>query len=232
VYDKIALDWKKKRLKPWPVFTKFYLNGISQWSKTIKSSQQTCPELHVDLGSGSGRHSEFFLQHHNRLIDLDISREMLRNNPYCSLKVQASLEKLPFRPNTFDSLSAVATLHHIQGEKNRERVIQEICFTCKPKAMICITVWRFYQEKFKMEYLKQIHESFSHKDSEFGDVQVPWSLENPELKNSMEKIDRFYHLFRAQEFIQLMKPIKKVQKKALGNKDSKDNFFFIGYNEK
>jgi len=225
MFDAIASDWKKKRSREWRPYVEIiepYLdNLILNYTK-----EDNLPLIFIDLGCGSGRHSDFFQKFCDRLIDLDESREMLKINPSKSIKIQAQMNSLPFRNSSFDGIFSVASLHHLKSLKARNTTIMEIERIGKSNALISITVWRFYQKKFIKQYFDQLNRSFEIKDtSEIGNVIVPWTVS----QNGVEKkIERFYHLFRVVEFRRLMTQFEKILKSTMGKGKNKDNFIFIG----
>ena len=156
MFDQIAKDWKQKRQHPWKPFTNLASKWIPIWQSTYPFFNKTL--LFLDLGAGSGRHSQFLLTFCKCLIDLDISFPMLKLNTSRSIKIQSSLDFLPFRENAFDGLFSIAALHHIKGNKNREKARDEIQYVGKKGALICFSVWRFYQKKFIDEYYQQFQD--------------------------------------------------------------------------
>ena len=145
MFDDIAHDWKRKRNYPWKPFEKIIKKWIPIWNKKYSLPSQSL--LFLDLGAGSGRHSALFLKYAHRLIDLDISSAMLKLNESSSLKVQASINQLPFREDVFDGIFSVAALHHIKGKDNRNQVRKDMIRVGRKRGLICFTVWRFYQKK-------------------------------------------------------------------------------------
>jgi ubiquinone/menaquinone biosynthesis C-methylase UbiE len=230
LFDDIAFDWTQKRSKPWPIFNSFFSNGYKLWLEQISQNTDQNSQIILDLGAGSGRNSDFLLQTCQILIDLDESREMISQNNSKSHKIQASMDHLPFRQDIFHGIVAIASFHHIKTIQLRLKTLSEIKRVGTNKCLICISVWRFYQKKFIGEYKKQIGQL---NDIELiGDVQVPWNYYSEDSCHEKRIKNRFYHLFRVSEFYKLMRSFKKLSKNALGNKKSKNNFFFFGMNIK
>lgn len=228
MFDKIATDWARKRQKPWKPLVKILDKWEAIWRRKFYHSISRNHCLFIDLGAGSGRHSNYFLQFCFRLIDLDQSREMLQENETNSLKIQAHMDYLPFRDQKFDGICSIAALHHVKGISNRKRVINEIIRIGLPNSLICITVWRFYQKKFYKDFLTQLKMAMNGDlNHEIGDVIVPWTLSQ---KGQNLTIKRFYHLYRSVEFSQLIRHLFRLQKGAMGNNNQKTNFYFIGAN--
>ncbi len=244
MFDDIASDWKNKRKNPWTPFVELLTPLITQWMHSLPPSDPN-HLIFVDLGAGSGRHSEFFSQYCRRLVELDQSRPMLRKNGSSSEKLQADLTALPFRPNSIDGLLAVASLHHIPGHSNRESVITTMNSIVRARGFVCITVWRFKQKKFMDLYRDHLArmssfspdpssglnassgmKSYSKSDlaskvvsvQEFGDVEVPWKLSQ---KTGNITVQRFYHLFRAVEFRKLMRGFSNRYIVSFGSGDKK-----------
>ena len=100
----------------------------------------------------------------------------------------------------------------------------------QPGSFIVITVWRFFQPKFMKIFRQQLNTDWESRSFELGDISLPWTLQDQSTHHRLStKIDRFYHLFRAQEFINLVKPFNLITLQAIGNYESKDNFFYFGY---
>ncbi len=226
MFDNIAPDWARKRKNPWIPFVDLVNKWIKIWKSGYDQEKGMCYYLFIDLGSGSGRHSHYIQQFCFRLIDLDQSREMLKVNKSASSKIQANMDHLPFRSNIFDGIFSIAAIHHVKGKENRNKVIQEINFIGKDNAVICITVWRFFQKKFLKEFFHQIRNcSQTKKRMEIGDITIPWTISK---KGNNIVIDRFYHLFRANEFSEFISNFNSIFRCTMGNKDERNNFFFIG----
>ena len=225
MFDEIASDWAQKRSREWKPFVEIIEPWIDKWAQNY-TKNENFPFIFIDLGCGSGRHSDFFQRFCKILIDLDESREMLKKNHSKSIKIQAQMNHLPFRNSSFDGIFSVASLHHLRSSKERNNTILDINRVGIRNSIVSITVWRFYQKKFMKQFLDQLSRSFEEKkDSEIGDVIVPWTISQ---KGVEKKIERFYHLFRAVEFKQLMSQFDKLQKSAMGKGKNKNNFIFIG----
>lgn len=225
MFDEIASDWAKKRSREWRPFVEIIEPWLDKWVQYY-THDENLPFIFIDLGCGSGRHSEFFQKFCRKLIDLDESREMLKKNRSDSIKIQAQMNSLPFRNSSFDGIFSVASLHHLRSLKERNNTIMEINRIGRRNALISITVWRFYQKKFMKQFLEQINRSFEEKNnSQIGDVIVPWTVSQ---KGAEKRIERFYHLFRVVEFGRLMSNFKKLHKSTMGKEKNKNNFLFIG----
>lgn len=225
MFDEIASDWAKKRSREWKPFVEIFEPWMDKWVQNY-SNDENFPFIFIDLGCGSGRHSDFFQKFCVELIDLDESREMLKKNHSKSIKIQAQMNSLPFRNSSFDGIFSVASLHHLRSLKERENTIMEINRIGRRNALVSITVWRFYQKKFMKQFLDQLNRSFEEeKNYEIGDVIVPWTVSQ---KGVDKKIERFYHLFRAVEFKHLMSKFEKLHNSTMGKGKNKNNFIFIG----
>ena len=228
MFDQIAEDWGHKRKKPWQAFT----TKITPWLIDLEKTKHKFSRLFLDLGCGSGRHSDFFLQYSRRLIDVDASREMLRLNSSSSLKIHTDMTALPFREDQFDAIFSIATLHHIPTALKRKHVVSEMTRMGVSNALMCVVVWRLYQKKFLPEMLSQLEQfTFASGEHEIGDVDIPWTVSGGSAGQNV-KVLRFYHLFLIPEFRKLMSPFQALQHGTLGNRNEKTNFYFIGVIQK
>jgi hypothetical protein len=238
MFDPIASDWKRVRAQPWQLFTDLAEPIIESWNTSKSVKKELPPYLGIDLGGGTGRHLEFFREHGFRLVELDISFEMLRNLPQDTPKIHASMEYCPFRENQFSGIFAIASIHHIRGQLNRINCVKEINRIGSPNALVFITVWRLYQQKFKDLYKSSLLTEWIQKSndkketsgamSERGDTEINWTVSDRENT----KYPRFYHLFLSPEFLSLIAPFKKIKRCTMGKKHPKENFFFAGKIEK
>jgi SAM-dependent methyltransferase len=94
----------------------------------------------------------------------------------------ADAVSLPYPDNTFDWAIAVATYHHIQGDKQRQKAFQELRRVLKPGGEAFITVWNRWQPSF---WLKG------------KEVNMPW-------KSRGKILYRYYYLFSYPELRSLL----------------------------
>ena len=123
------------------------------------------------------------------LWGVDFSTQMVKlARKYASkfkLEVKLSIAdaiSLPYPDNTFNWAIAVATYHHIQGDKQRRKAFQELRRVLKPKGEAFITVWNRWQPGF---WLKG------------KEVNIPW-------KSRGGILYRYYYLFSYPELRNLL----------------------------
>ncbi len=114
------------------------------------------------------------------LHGVDFSSEMLKLALRYSRKFDftvdlaaADVRYLPYHDATFDWAISVATYHHIEGEAERLRSLQELRRVLRPGGEAFITVWNRWQPRFW----------FSRRD-----LTVPWLTKD-------KTFHRYYHLF-------------------------------------
>jgi len=125
-----------------------WLNALYDYSQRIAFSRlvRNVPlkgKLALDVGTGVGRWIPFLLRRGaGRVIGIDIERGRLRRasqRPYggdASFSL-ASAARLPFPDCTFDFVSSVAVLLHLDYE-SKERAIAEIARITKPGGYVAI----------------------------------------------------------------------------------------------
>jgi len=89
---------------------------------------------------------------------------------------------LPYPDNTFDWAIAVATYHHIQGDKQGHKAFQELRRVLKPGGEAFVTVWNRWQPGF---WLKG------------KEIIAPW-------RSKGKILYRYYYLFSYPEFHKLL----------------------------
>lgn len=115
-----------------------------------------------------------------KLYGVDFSEEMLGLARKYSLKFSFNVEltladvrQLPYPDNCFDWAISVATYHHIKGERERLKSLNELKRILKPGGETLITVWNRWQPVF---WFKP------------RELYVPWRKKDKILY-------RYYHLF-------------------------------------
>lgn len=175
-FDEIAESWY--RLRHWSRFTKELEEIASRWHKGKL------------LNVGCAHGPDFLPFKDNfELWGVDFSTQMVKlAGKYASkfkLEVKLSIAdaiSLPYPDNTFDWAIAVATYHHIQGDKQRQEAIHELRRVLKPEGEAFVTVWNRWQPGF---WLKS------------KEVKVPW-------KSKGKILYRYYYLFSYPEFHKLL----------------------------
>ncbi len=142
VFNEIAESWY--RLRHWCRFTT-ELNGVVQrWQKGKL----------LNIGCA---HGPDFLPFRGKfeLWGVDFSAQMLTMAQKYADKFQfdvnlavADAVTLPFADKVFDYAIAVATYHHVQGEKHWKAAFLELRRVLKPGAEAFITVWNHWQPRF------------------------------------------------------------------------------------
>jgi len=145
------------------------------------------------------------------LCGIDFSVQMVKfARKYASkfdLKVNLAIAdalSLPYHDNSFDWAIAVATYHHIQGDKQRLQAFYELRRVMKSDAEVYITVWNKWQPGF---WLKG------------KDIYVAW-------KSKDNTLYRYYYLFSYNE---LGKMLNKCGFQIISMMSEKSYNFPINY---
>ncbi|TFG29243.1 MAG: class I SAM-dependent methyltransferase [Promethearchaeota archaeon] len=238
-YNKIAYDYHLKRKKPWKPLQQFldYLNNRGY------KFNGNC----IDLGCGNGRNFKIFISFPDvKIIGIDNSLEFLKiarnrlQNPNHFSKIEQNsvqlilgdLKCLPIRDNSVQNIFSIASIHHIEKNLEREKVINHIYNILEKKGKFLLTVWRRWQKKFRFFFIKDwISRKFNPKYNalqkkkglyEFGDKFVPWTVSNKGIK-----YQRFYHFFSKREIKKLLKIFKIEELCIMGGPTNKDNIFML-----
>ncbi len=147
----------------------------------------------IDLGCGSGRNmiASSDLQYYG----VDFSEEQIKSaekitsgEKINSRFFKSSADKLDkniFKNEMFDYGLFIATLHCIEGEKERVDALKEFYRVLKFGAEGLISVWNSFDERF---------DAVNH----HGDIYMSWK------KDGIEHM-RFYYLFSKDEFLKLVR---------------------------
>src|SRR3989344_6643995 len=180
VWNEIAHLWNKYKTKPL---------GDDSKGNILKDFIDKTDERILDLGCGSGRN---FLSLKDAgfkgvIYGVDFSENMLKhaeeNAEKLGIKVvlkKANVWETGFEDNFFDKAIFIATLHCVEGEKERKQAIKEIYRILKPKGRAIITVWNKNAKRWKNKPKEKI---------------VSWKLD----ENT--KVNRYYYLYDQGELI-------------------------------
>jgi ubiquinone/menaquinone biosynthesis C-methylase UbiE len=167
VFDQIAESWY----------------GVRHWSRFRQELEELAQRWQGGslLNVGCAQGADFLPFRQNfELFGIDFSLAMLRQAVKYSHKfdfsahlIAADACSLPFPDNAFDWAVAVATYHHIQGQKEREEAFRELRRVLKPGGEAFLTVWNRGQPRFWFKSQQQ---------------KVPWKVKNKTLY-------RYYYLF-------------------------------------
>jgi len=172
VWDNIAPEWAEFKTRPTEHTIEFLKKQIGNV---------------LDLGSGAGRHLQKIKS--GKMYLVDFSEEMIKfakkNAKQKKIPAEflvSDLTKLPFKDNFFDATICIASLHCVEGEENREKVVKELFRVLKKNAKAEIGVWNKNSKRFKNSPKEKL---------------VGWR----------EKGKRYYYLYDEKEVHKLFKKI-------------------------
>jgi alkylated DNA repair protein alkB family protein 8 len=215
VWDKIAFSFDKTRKKPWVQCLDFI--------DKLKNDY-----IVADIGSGNGRHTIPCAKKCNKVIAIDISKNLLKivkqkaneSNLSNIYLIQSDAIKLPINNISCDAVLFIASLHNIKCKINRISSLNEIHRILKKEGIALISVWSRWQDKFRKEFFKKIFTQINK--NEFGDIDIYWNQHGL-------NIPRFYHLYSKREFISELKKanfeILDFKEVKIKSKKYPDNFF-------
>lgn len=189
VWNNIAEEWFKFKIDPAFHVEEFLKN------KTGKI---------LDLGSGAGRNLRKIPNGKMYLVDfaekmIELAKKKAKKENIKAEFAVADLTKLPYENNFFDYAIAIASLHCVEGEKNREKAVKELFRVLKPGALVDVSVWNKETKRFANSPKERT---------------VKWR----------DKGERYYYLFNAEEIYKLF---EKVGFKIVYKEEPKMAIVFI-----
>ncbi|MFB6207668.1 MAG: class I SAM-dependent methyltransferase [Haloglomus sp.] len=174
-YDRIAGHFSKTRAHPWPEIESFCADALAG-------------TLGLDLGCGNGRHVPPLSETVERVLAVDVSRELLFEADERlagagidgAALVQADATALPLASSVVDVAVYVATLHHLPGRDRRRASLNELARVLAPEGRALVSAWSTAHDRFEAD------EGF--------DTTLDWTLPDGEV------VDRFYHIYDPAEF--------------------------------
>jgi len=237
-YNYLAEDFHLKRKNPWKALDVFLIK--------IRTKFDIFNGFIVDIGCGNGRNIPLLKTEDNKIIGIDNSLELIKiarkasqSNSYPKEKQNKAIQfilsdflYLPIRKNRIETIASIASLHHVRSKSNRKKAVLEMCQILKEGGYLILSIWRRYQKKYKLYFLKDyikknISLSYNRKQKalglqDFGDKLVPWTV----AKNNLT-YNRFYHFFSKFEIKRLLSCFKLKIIEKLGGPNQKDNFFIL-----
>lgn len=179
---------------------KFDLTRNYYWAcvkEFLSSIDKTNDKKILDVGCGNGRYVKLFgdMQVHC----LDNSEELLKivQIRYPQVKTICSdVTNLPYPDESFDHVISIAVIHHLGSELRRIIMLEEIIRVLKIGGTAIITAWATSTPTDKYT-----------KINEQSDYLIPWA----------HQYVRFYHLFSAGEFENLISKSKYHNKIIIKN---------------
>ena len=184
-YNLIAEHFSRTRYKAWPEIERFL--------------EELEPGIICEIGCGNGKN---FCNKKHIYIGGDISIKMLEYCRNTNDKILLSGINLPFMDNSFDGVMSIAVIHHLNNEKRRKKVLEELIRITKSGGSILLSVWA--------------HETSDTKRSN-KDGLIKWE------KRDKSKFYRYYHLFTYYEVYKLLIQVKKIDSFNIWY--SNENFF-------
>ncbi|MEK6859966.1 MAG: class I SAM-dependent methyltransferase [Nanoarchaeota archaeon] len=183
VWDNIAKSVEKRDF-----FKVREINAVNEFLKDKKG-------LVIDLGCGAGWNMVpskdilyYGIDSSKESIKLTKKRAEKKDVKARLFKGNATkLDKKIFKDEMFDYGLFIATLHCIEGEKERLNALKEFYRILKKGAEALITIWNSEDERF---------DNIKNK----GDIYMSW-------KQGKKSFMRYYYLFSEKEFLNLLKSV-------------------------
>jgi len=172
-YDVIASHFAATRAHPWPETTAFCDD------KAVEDA--------LDVGCGNGRNAAVLVDHAERVVGVDASRELLalagERVPDAGF-LQGDASTLPVDDDAVDVVLYVATLHHLPDRGLRRRSLDEVARVLRPGGSALVSAWSTEHDRFDAD-----------PDATGGfDTHVDWTLPDGET------VPRYYHIYAPAEF--------------------------------
>jgi ubiquinone/menaquinone biosynthesis C-methylase UbiE len=164
------------------------LKGLQQYVKPNESV--------LDLGCGNGRLYQLFEKNQVSYTGSDQSEELIKlaKEKFVDASfVVSEMTELPFEDNSFDSIWAMASYHHLPTDEQRQKGLDEMKRVLKPGGRIIMLNWNMYGE-----WVQKKVASGAYTEEAPGDFIVPWR--DGSKKNYG---DRYYYGFTQEKIAEL-----------------------------
>jgi ubiquinone/menaquinone biosynthesis C-methylase UbiE len=188
-YNEVAEEFYQTRKK--------YSSETEELKAHVKEKEKV-----LDLGCGTGRLYGIFKDKNVDYTGIDFSEKLIQiaKGKYGDRFVLGDILNLPLPDENFDSVWAIASLHHIPTKKFRKKVLGHIKRVLRPGGRVIATCWKI--------------KSFLRKD-----VYIPFHGKK-----------RYYHVFSMRELKRLFKKSGFIieELRYLKRGDKKTNILIIG----
>jgi ubiquinone/menaquinone biosynthesis C-methylase UbiE len=173
LYSQICDDFDRSRTKMWACVKRFL---HASYKKHI-----------LDIGCGNGKNMIF---PDITFTGVDFCPEFVDICRKRGMDVtESDMTSLPFLAETFDGAMAVASYHHLNNDKDRQKALREMYRVLKKGGDVMIVVWAKEQED---DSRFAFHSDV--KTSAFGwDEYVEWKVKNG--NEIYEIYERYYHIY-------------------------------------
>lgn len=176
-YDRIAAHFSSTREHPWPEIREFLDDSDGR--------------VGLDIGCGNGRHAELLADCTDRVVGVDVSRQLLEeatarshDHEFDAGWVQGDAAQLPIAAAQVDLAVYVAAIHHLPTREARVESLDELARVLAPDGRALVSAWSTTHDRFDRD-----------PDAEEGfDTSVDWTLPGGET------VPRFYHIYAPAEF--------------------------------
>lgn len=176
-YDRIAAHFSSTREHPWPEIREFLDDSDGR--------------VGLDIGCGNGRHAELLADCTDRVVGVDVSRQLLveatarsHDHEFDAGWVQGDAARLPIAAAQVDLAVYVAAIHHLPTREARVESLDELARVLAPDGRALVSAWSTTHDRFDGD-----------PDAEEGfDTSVDWTLPGGET------VPRFYHIYAPAEF--------------------------------
>ena len=207
IYEILAEDFSRTRDQNWP--------EIEKLTKYVRKGDKI-----LDLGCGNGRLYKILKNKKVEYTGIDISEKLIEiakkefnfteGFPKPKFIVEDVLNLSPrLKDQEFDTIFAVAFLHHIPSKDLHLKVLKKCFEVLKENSLIILSVWNLRQPQLIWKYKIW---PFSK------DVYIPWKLKTGEI------LKRYYHVFTKKELKQI---VKKAGFKIIDSYFAGDNLIVI-----
>ncbi len=173
-YDRIATHFARTREHPWPDVESFCADRFATTA--------------LDIGCANGRHTELLSEQADRVVGLDLSRELLalarRRVPGSNL-IAGDATSLPIVDDVVGLALYIATIHHLPDRGLRRRSLDELARVLEPGGVALVSAWSTAHDRF---------DGVDTDDGEGFDTEIAWTLPDGET------VPRYYHIYAPAEF--------------------------------
>jgi ubiquinone/menaquinone biosynthesis C-methylase UbiE len=232
-FDFISSDYDKLRSRIWEDLTEFTVESLF-------SPKPSGESLVLDLACGNARHAIYFAErYHARSIAIDFSAQLLKlaKTRVKSSKLESVValingdaSNIPLRNSSIKDVLYIAAIHHLPTASDRLKSMQEISRILCIKGRGVVTVWRKWQRRFALHFMKKHlrHPLGGKAEGRLGDIYIPWKS-----GHGVSSVFRFYHLFSKRELKRIASGAGfRILKISKSSKKAGEGSFFVSIEKK
>lgn len=227
-YDNIAVDYGRKRKKPW----KYFIEFLEKCEENDIDIERRLGSICCDLGCGTGRHTDVLMKYCDMYIGTDLSFRMLTiaNGKLMQEQyIACDMKNMPLRNECLSSIVSIAVVHHLRKNTDRKHALKEIKRLIEANGAAIFSVWSAIKGRnskaVKRKRFRKRMAGSNADNNEPKTLFLPWKCSTSQGRSI--EIMRVYHLYTLNELFDFEKEFDVKYRAIIGDERAGNNYFLL-----